>query len=701
MFNESYSDNSFNTNLYPLLGYDKPEQDSFSLTNKFIQSWSFDGVIPLQLNYVDVYNKDYGVFNVKPGDYIYVLNESTNQFETKPVISVTTDPDLSYFSENGEEGGTQITSFTSNVFIEYLDEMGLSKIQTIVTELDEEGFPSNKVSLLSENWEQKILGSSGWMISSSGNAIFNNLAIRGEIDAVSGKFSGNLSVNNGDMKIGSGVSPTKSYSVSAFEILDDKVILTIGTHTFAVGDVVSVRGVDSLGSMAATFPANATITNVSGNGTQITYTASNTFSAGMKVQITGVNPTDYNLTSVEISSRNSTSFVVDGTTTSSYVSGGLATVISVPTTAVDINGEYIITDITSTKISYDFFANDFAETAVSDGMVESIIGNDGIFINENNYWYDDGTFKFGNDTNNVLWNTKPLVPRLEVSGDVYANSGRIGTLNSTSDASWQIATGLIRSGEGTSSVVIASPALNFTGEANQTIERYSIEKLVIDNEGGGLSTLYLHITVPDLQTFLETQLDITITDEFELSDAVSEYFLTKPILFKNIISGEQNIFSTTINPSLATKTANKWLNVQAAGDYSVSLVSGDAVYADAPTTDLVVLEFWGEDYGYVSTDETITSNISDTYHWTTEQIDILSGSTGAGNYFFWAGAELAGDAPFSIDTEGLLYSQSITSDSINAEEAAFNSFLLDNHRVTISTTEPPDPTDGDIWIEIV
>jgi hypothetical protein len=215
VFNESYSDNSFNTNLYPLLGYDKPEQDSFSLTNKFIQSWSFDGLIPLEAKYVTVWNKDTGQFNVKPGDYIYVLDEATGAYETKPVISVTTDPSLNYFSVTGEPNSPATTSFTSNVFIEYLDERGLSKTKTIVTALDGAGFPSNQISVISENWNQKILGSSGWMISASGNAIFNNLAIRGEVDATSGNFSGNLSVNNGEMKIGSGVSSTKTYSVSS------------------------------------------------------------------------------------------------------------------------------------------------------------------------------------------------------------------------------------------------------------------------------------------------------------------------------------------------------------------------------------------------------------------------------------------------------------------------------------------------------
>jgi hypothetical protein len=71
--------------------------------------------------------------------------------------------------------------------------------------------------------------------------------------------------------------------------------------------------------------SNATITNVSGNGTTITYTANNTFKAGQKVSIYGVNPSAYNMNGV-ISSANSTSFSILGNIINSYVSGGEATI---------------------------------------------------------------------------------------------------------------------------------------------------------------------------------------------------------------------------------------------------------------------------------------------------------------------------------------------------------------------------------------
>lgn len=68
----------------------------------------------------------------------------------------------------------------------------------------------------------------------------------------------------------------------------------------------------------------ATVTGVSASGGTVTYTANNSFTAGQKVTITGVNPTAYNLSNVTIASANSTTFTVTNAATGSYVSGGLA-----------------------------------------------------------------------------------------------------------------------------------------------------------------------------------------------------------------------------------------------------------------------------------------------------------------------------------------------------------------------------------------
>ena len=69
---------------------------------------------------------------------------------------------------------------------------------------------------------------------------------------------------------------------------------------------------------------NATITNITGNGTYVVFTANNNYSAGWDVIVTGVNPTSYNGTYLNIFAVNTTSFTVANTNTATYVSGGSA-----------------------------------------------------------------------------------------------------------------------------------------------------------------------------------------------------------------------------------------------------------------------------------------------------------------------------------------------------------------------------------------
>jgi hypothetical protein len=68
-----------------------------------------------------------------------------------------------------------------------------------------------------------------------------------------------------------------------------------------------------------------TITNITGNGTTVTYTtAAQAFTVGQLVSITGVIPSQYNLTNVAIATRTSTQFTVTNSATGTYISGGVA-----------------------------------------------------------------------------------------------------------------------------------------------------------------------------------------------------------------------------------------------------------------------------------------------------------------------------------------------------------------------------------------
>ena len=68
----------------------------------------------------------------------------------------------------------------------------------------------------------------------------------------------------------------------------------------------------------------ATITNVVGNGTTLTFTADNGFSAGQTVFIEGIMPSQFNLGNVLIASVSETEFTVTSSVTGLYLSGGSA-----------------------------------------------------------------------------------------------------------------------------------------------------------------------------------------------------------------------------------------------------------------------------------------------------------------------------------------------------------------------------------------
>lgn len=415
MINSTYSNNEINPRIQPLLGYDKPQEDAFALTNKSIQSWSFDGSIPLEAKMVLLWNKDLSQFNIKAGDYVYILNDLTGNYETKPVISVTTDPDLSY-SNGVRENGSVPVSFISDVFIEYLDENGLPQIYTVHTSLDEDGYPLNTISKVSESWELRSLGTSGWNLSSSGNAIFNNVAVRGSIDATSGNFSGNLTVNNGEMKIGSSVSPSKYNNIIGIEIVSNKLkIFLDGTNKFEIGDPIKIIG-------------------------------SNSFLLTVPV-------------------------VPEGET---QVSGS----------PLDINGSHIVSELdpgSSISIIVDLIREDLSYIEVI-GRVESTDYNSGIFINDYNYWYDDGHFEIGNINAGVSWN--PDISTLNITGDVTASKIRGSDVYGDSfqiggnEFGWVAASGDIFSGTDSSTFYIKSgfysnPITYFEQElsANGTVKR--------------------------------------------------------------------------------------------------------------------------------------------------------------------------------------------------------------------------------------
>ena len=72
---------------------------------------------------------------------------------------------------------------------------------------------------------------------------------------------------------------------------------------------------------------DSTVTNAVGDGTYVTYTAENSYTPGMDIRVTGMNPSGYNISTADgltVYSATSTQFVVAKTTTGTFVSGGTA-----------------------------------------------------------------------------------------------------------------------------------------------------------------------------------------------------------------------------------------------------------------------------------------------------------------------------------------------------------------------------------------
>lgn len=132
----------------------------------------------------------------------------------------------------------------------------------------------------------------------------------------------------------------------------------------------------------------ATITNVYGSGSVITYTAVNGFTAGQIVSIDGVIPDVYNLQNVQVTASNANDFVVTNPATGIYVSGGLATA---PVNVSNYTAELQIRSLPSDPTSVLTLSTATGEITVtgSDGefAVHATAAQTGA-IDQGTYYYD-------------------------------------------------------------------------------------------------------------------------------------------------------------------------------------------------------------------------------------------------------------------------------------------------------------------------
>lgn len=164
----------------------------------------------------------------------------------------------------------------------------------------------------------------------------------------------------------------KSFAISAVNYTSTTATYTATGHTFSVNDIVMITGLapDGYnGTYTITSILGANITNAVGNGTNVTYTASNSYVAGEKITITGMNPAGYNVTNATVISANASQFVVANATTTAFVSGG---------TAVS-NNRFIVSNTTNlalTDQTGNVYWADATEYEYDGGQTVAFIPND-------------------------------------------------------------------------------------------------------------------------------------------------------------------------------------------------------------------------------------------------------------------------------------------------------------------------------------
>lgn len=233
-----------NSSVDPLVSIVDDGSNSTKFFNDQLSSFNFDGIIPTITEELSVTQLQEGMsFSLDGGTTFYQITELER-------------PD-----EDFEEFAT--TEYT----LIYSDETKQTQ-EVVLNETD-------TVIAIYEDWSEKVIGTTGWLITSQGNAIFSNIAARGRIEATDGflenlDISGNLNIEtNGSISIGSSIVIDSNGIVGSDGVnetfnLDSSGNLTLlGTITGATiaGDVIfeNSGGLGGLGQIA-------TNENVESNG---------------------------------------------------------------------------------------------------------------------------------------------------------------------------------------------------------------------------------------------------------------------------------------------------------------------------------------------------------------------------------------------------------------------------------------------------
>lgn len=132
----------------------------------------------------------------------------------------------------------------------------------------------------------------------------------------------------------------------------------------------------------------AEITNISANGTTVTFTAVNGFTAGQTVSISGVLPSQYNFQNVTVASATSSQFTITNAATGVYISGGVA---YAPVNLTSYTAELQIRSLPSSPdavLTLNTSNGGIAITALTGTIACHATANQTRLIDEGTYYYD-------------------------------------------------------------------------------------------------------------------------------------------------------------------------------------------------------------------------------------------------------------------------------------------------------------------------
>ena len=438
-----------------------------------------------------------------------------------------------------------------------------------------------ELQIRKDDWANKSIGSSGWTITTEGNSVFSNVAVRGTIEATSGYFDGHLYVGDpddpespGGMRIGTNVDGTRENPGTQDGIYINANNYWYDSGLFSIGN--GTAGVTWNGSLLA---VTGQITATTGTIGGFTIGAS-ALTAGTGSNSVGLAPATYPF----------------------YA--GSTTAASAPFRVLP-SGEVIASNATITG-TINASAGNFAGYVTAGSMrigkdVDST--NDGIYINSNNYWYDTGLFKIGNSSKNVVWDNTNLA----VTGDINATGGefsgrvKIGNMfigvnaSSTLDGihingtNYWYDNGNFSLGTGTSTISFNGSNILF-GTGIEVSGSISANSLLLNNGSFSMSIQSNHNTIPSSQRTVNQLVLSSSNPELVLTTSTNHSFVEEDFIYLSGLSNSGgglgalnkvfqvlSVTSNTITIEASQSTESISVNADN-NDTTLTVVDSEGVY---------------------------------------------------------------------------------------------------------------------------